>query len=85
MAQCVVLDTTSGQLVTTADTVDTCTGWILATPTEFSMMESVFTGLTIDQGQTIGVAIFTAWAIVWGLRMIATLIRDADPGNDGGF
>jgi hypothetical protein len=77
VAQCVVIDG-SGALVADPSPIDTCTGYVLATSQEFANMQTVWTPLTLDEGTIIGGAIFLAWAVAWGFRMIGSLIAEAD-------
>ena len=77
MAQCVVIDA-GGALVADASPVSACAGYVLATPQEFADMQTVWIPLTLADGAVIGSAIFAAWAIAFGFRMLGTLIADAD-------
>lgn len=56
--------------------VDTCSGFVLMTADEYKAAEW-FPALTVEQGVQIGTAIFLAWAIAFGLRVIRKSVENA--------
>jgi len=77
VAQCVTIDG-SGNLLADPAPVESCTGFVLVTPSEFTMMQGVLVPLSVDEGAVIGISIVTAWAIAFGFRMLGQLVADAD-------
>ena len=73
MAQCVVIDG-SGFVVADPAPVESCTGFVLATPTEFAGLQTVFQGLSIADGAVLGTAIVTAWTIAFGFRVLGKMV-----------
>jgi len=75
MAQCVVIDP-DGFLIEDAAPVEECTGFVLATSAEFTDLQGFWTPMSVEQGATVGVAIFLAWAIAFGLRLVRKSIEE---------
>jgi hypothetical protein len=76
-AQCVTLEV-DGTLTPVAVGVEACAGFVLATPTEFQASQSIFVALSLENGAAIGAAIFLAWAVAFGFRVLRKVIEDAD-------
>lgn len=74
-ASCVI--ESGGALVLTADPIESCTGFVLMTAAEFTDVQGFWTPLTVEQGGAIGFAIFGAWAVAFGLRMLSKQLLDA--------
>ena len=74
-AQCVVIDG-GGALIADAAPVESCTGFVLSTAAEFTDLQGFWSPLTVEQGATIGVAIFVAWATAFGLRQLRRVIEE---------
>jgi hypothetical protein len=82
VAQCVVIDGT-GAIVATSDPVASCTGYLLATPTEFASMQSLLGELSAGDGAIIGSYILAACAVAWGFRLMGKLVWQSTPQVEG--
>lgn len=76
MAVCVQVDS-NGFLVSDSTPLDSCSGYVMQTAAEY---RSAFSWLELSaaDGLTIGGAIFLAWAVAFGFRMIRKVIDEAD-------
>lgn len=79
MAQCVIWS--GGVLVADPAPVSSCTGFVLATPEEFSAMGAWFAPLSIEDGALIGTAVFGAWAVAFAFRMMRNFLDSLDWRN----
>ena len=58
-------------------------GYVVTTETEyFAQGSSLFPPLSSDDGASIGLAIFLAWTLAFGMRLLRRVIEEADLGSD---
>jgi hypothetical protein len=81
VAQCVIVDG-NGFIVADATPVASCTGFVLASSTEFQDMQSVLVPLSVEDGMVIGQAILLAWAVAFMTRPLRSLF-DEERGVEG--
>lgn len=72
MAQCVVINE-SGALVASAS--DPCTGLVVLTPAEYSLMASSPFVLSVEDGALVSGAIGAVWLLAWSLRAIRQVLN----------
>jgi len=75
MAQCVAVDV-DGFVVVDAAPVESCTGYVLSTAAEFTDLQGFWSPMTVEQGAAVGVAIFLAWAVAFGLRVLRKTVEE---------
>jgi len=76
MALCVTVGS-GGELLATADALSACAGHVVVTPAEFALMQGVLQPLTIADGVVIGTAIFVAWSIAFGFRVLRKSLENS--------
>ena len=64
MSTCVLVKP-DNSLIATADSVQSCNGYLLLSPQEVASMQSVFVPLSISDGVAISTAIIGLWAAAW--------------------
>jgi hypothetical protein len=82
-AQCVSLNG-DGTLTATADPVESCAGFLLATSTEFTGMQSVVVPLSLEDAGAIGWRIFLLWSVAFIWRVLRQSLGGPDHEVEGG-
>jgi len=75
MAQCVQVDV-DGYILLDSAPVDSCAGFVLSTAAEFTDLQGFWSPMTVEQGAAVGVAIFLAWAVAFGLRVLRKTVEE---------
>lgn len=75
MAQCVQVF--GGQLQLDGSSASSCTGYLLLTADEVTLLHAI-PPLSIQDGATISGAIVGVWAVAWGFRAVARLFFQRD-------
>lgn len=75
MASCVI-EGPGGALQLDAAPVETCSGFVVMTGPEYQAAQW-FPALTVEEGVQVGTAVFLAWAIAFGLRVLRKSVENA--------
>jgi hypothetical protein len=79
MALCVQADTDGNLLGLPAVPLESCTGFVMLTPEEYAAVsQSWVEPLTLEQGTAIGVAVFVAFTVAWGLKVLRRFVQDTE-------
>ena len=82
MANCAIVGA-GNVLQLTADAIETCTGVIVLSPSDYQKFNESGFALTIEQSQSILTAVLVLWAIAYSFRLIVkTLKTDEDVKDD---
>lgn len=80
MATCVFVKP-DNSLIASADSVQSCNGYLLLSPQEVASMQSVFVPLSVTDGLAISTAILGLWASAWLWATISNFIYSPSGDN----
>jgi hypothetical protein len=78
MAQCVVVNGTTGQLETS--TADPCTSLLVLTPAEYESMAANPFNLSVQDGAEVALGVIGVWVVAWCFRALYRVFYE--PGSD---